>query len=236
MHGLQHTRSCYIRELIKFNFSDCVCLANVGGWKHGPVQKDLDWSGKTWEETESIATEYFHENIRELEGRPAEFEEAFNKNKVLYVFTFRNFYDSYVRRVRDVKPKYREIFLQHMLENWNIMNGHYLTCASDLYARSVIVTYEDLKTEKAKCSFINTLGHHFSLDKLNEQSNGYYDIKHRIDPRGKLSNRDSQFNEAPTHDTLHVITNEEMKYIQKNICPDVCQTLHYEVLDAANRP
>ena len=249
MHGLQRTRSCYIQDLIKFNFSDCLCLANVGGWKHGPVQEELDWSGKTWEQTEKIAAKYFDENMKTLNGQEEAFEEAFKKNEVLYLFTVRNFYDSYVSRIRSpipeggkkkpkdyVPPRIRKEFLQAMLHNWNEINRHYLAFIAQNNSRGAIVRYEDLKTEEKKLSFVNKLGTHFSLDTLSPDPEAYYDIKPRVEPRGLKSNWQSVFEEAPTYSKLHIITDEELEYIQKNICPQLCKILKYQVLDAANRP
>ena len=249
MHGLQRTRSCYIQELIKVNFSDCLCLGNVGGWKHGPVQKELDWSGKTWEENERIAAEYFAENMKTLNGQTEAFEEAFNKNEVLYFFTVRNFYDSYVSRIQSprpdgkwgkpqdyVPPHARKEFLQAMLSNWNELNRHYITFITQNHSRCAILRYEDLKTAEEKVSFVNELGAHFSLDTLSENPQAYYDIKPRVEPRGAVSNWQPVFEEAPTYSKLHIIADEELEYIQKNISPQLCHVLRYQVLDAANRP
>jgi len=242
IYGLQRTRTNYLQHMINTNFEDCICVSNVSGCKHGYVQTELNWSGENWEESAANGRIYLEVNMGEIEGKKEEFEKAFYNDEIKFLFTFRNFYDSFYSRVKHLNnwlelsqdPTWtygasRQEFLEKMLLDWNLKNNHYLNFIGASPDKTAVLRHEDLNTRDGKQAAFIYLKDVFGLTLKNPTQ--ITDALTVIRPRCQPDSSNTLFEADPIYVGAHHITSAEMKYIHDHIDRTTCRRLEYRILD-----
>ena len=220
IYGLQRTKSNYLQKFMQINYEDILVLSNVGGWKHGFVKREINWSGEDWEETIEISKQYHQRNLLECAGKKSIVNEAYDKEKINYLFTFRNPYSTYISRKKHMLG--HNNFLENFVDDWNIKNRHYVDFCKNYAPLTLGIRFEDF-VDINKQNIYEAIANIFELRKKHSM---YQDIKNRIDPRVHITN--VKFIEPALNSSA--LTDKEKKYFRKNLDEDLMNKLNYGVI------
>tara|TARA_A100001515_G_scaffold143525_1_gene144874 strand:+ start:5942 stop:6625 length:684 start_codon:yes stop_codon:yes gene_type:complete len=219
IYGIQRTRTNYLQKFMQINYKNVLVLSNLGGWKHGLVQTEVDWSGSNWEETEQGSYRFFKENLKESNGLEIKLRNAFKNNQVNFLFCFRNPYDNYLSMRKHAKNK--NVFHVTFVKNWNEKNKNYLSFIENNdnvhYFR-----FEDFADNREEV-FTN-LKNKFNLETKNEE---YIEITNTVNPRLKITGNKFFYSRFDERD----FPNKELrKYFKENLDLEIMSKLNYGVL------
>jgi len=184
--GLQHTATNYLEQILNRNFKDILVLVNQLGWKHGPIVRNIDWSGKNWVQNNPPDVNEMLQIKNDLESIKCyknEIIQKFNNNEIYNIVVIKDVYDWYNGvKIKRIGSNYNST--KDVINVWNNMCNDYFDYYKVHKSNTIIFSYYKLRNNLHDC--MKELIEKFEI-KLYDKEN-FYNLNVHIGNDGKPVN------------------------------------------------